>query len=249
MKRSLYMTGLALAGMCSTATGITLNDAVYSATGSGVKESVLVENVAFNNSTFTFTVDSAALVGAVEKYDGDSILLAALDSGYISEGTHVDYYTLAWVVTFNSSTNQLTFLPGYIYNGAFKDVGNYTCGTSTIEKAEVVSLTIRGLSKDGGGSVGIRYAFEGQIANSGFANYMNWRNSEAEDFDGIYFEAITNNTEFVSSYYLFDRVTTAAERKELVNAAAEIAPSIPEPTTATLSLLALAGLAARRRRH
>ena len=47
----------------------------------------------------------------------------------------------------------------------------------------------------------------------------------------------------VTSAYVFDHVMTSAEAKALGASMA-----IPEPTTATLSLLALAGLAARRRR-
>ena len=36
---------------------------------------------------------------------------------------------------------------------------------------------------------------------------------------------------------------------EMANPPAALSPNVPEPTTATLSLLALAGLAARRRRR
>ena len=54
----------------------------------------------------------------------------------------------------------------------------------------------------------------------------------------------------VSSSYYFNTYMggSEADMKALSNAAAVAAP-IPEPATATLSLLALAGLAARRRRH
>ncbi len=54
----------------------------------------------------------------------------------------------------------------------------------------------------------------------------------------------------VSSSYYFNTYMggSEADMKVLSNAAAVAAP-IPEPATATLSLLALAGLAARRRRH
>ncbi len=62
-------------------------------------------------------------------------------------------------------------------------------------------------------------------------------------------DALTFGDSVASSYY-FDSYMggNEADMKALANAAATAAP-IPEPTTATLSLLALAGLAARRRRR
>lgn len=54
---------------------------------------------------------------------------------------------------------------------------------------------------------------------------------------------ITVNADYVDSYTVYSEYLTLAQAKEL--SAARV---IPEPTTATLSLLALAGLAARRRR-
>ena len=53
--------------------------------------------------------------------------------------------------------------------------------------------------------------------------------------------------DMVATSYYFDTPVSEADSKTLVQLAATTAP-IPEPTTATLSLLALAGLAARRRR-
>ncbi len=49
------------------------------------------------------------------------------------------------------------------------------------------------------------------------------------------------NSDLATSCYLFDSAVTVADAIELNKA-------VPEPATATLSLLALAGLAARRRR-
>lgn len=53
--------------------------------------------------------------------------------------------------------------------------------------------------------------------------------------------------DMVTGYYYSNNVLSEAESKEVSKLAA--IASIPEPTTATLSLLALAGLAARRRRR
>lgn len=54
------------------------------------------------------------------------------------------------------------------------------------------------------------------------------------------------NTSYVDSVYLFDSVVTQANAFALNTAA--LASAVPEPTTTTLGLLALAGLAAHRRR-
>jgi len=53
----------------------------------------------------------------------------------------------------------------------------------------------------------------------------------------------------VTGYYYSNNVLSEADAKEASKLAAIASISVPEPTTATLSLLALAGLAARRRRR
>ncbi len=69
---------------------------------------------------------------------------------------------------------------------------------------------------------------------------------------GLSFSTIAFDSALVTEGYVFNQVVTTAEAKALGLAAAAAtlapAPSVPEPTTATLSLLALTGLAARRRR-
>jgi Leucine-rich repeat (LRR) protein len=61
------------------------------------------------------------------------------------------------------------------------------------------------------------------------------------------YNTVVFNSDIVTKGYVFNQVVTAAEAKALGTAAAKAA-LVPEPTTATLSLLALCGLAARRRR-
>ncbi len=227
--------------------GLSLDDASYTGIYPSLTESISILDVQFASATYIFTLDGAALAAAADKYDGQTLLMSGMSSGYESGGTHIAYYTMAWAIEFDAGT--LRFLPGYINNGSFKSVGNSGYSAASIEKAEVVCLTIRGLTKDGGGSVGVRYAFEGQIGNNGFMNYLNWRNSTEEDFAPIAIESLTLNTEFVSSYYLFDEVVTSTDRKALVAAAATEAPKlVPEPSTVSLSLLALVGLLMRQRR-
>ncbi|MBR5876167.1 MAG: hypothetical protein IKZ10_04955 [Akkermansia sp.] len=63
-------------------------------------------------------------------------------------------------------------------------------------------------------------------------------------YDVDFVEQITGiNGEFVDSMVFVDSAMTSAQREQLMT------NGLPEPTTATLSLMALAGLAARRRRR
>ncbi|MBQ8517386.1 MAG: PEP-CTERM sorting domain-containing protein [Akkermansia sp.] len=79
---------------------------------------------------------------------------------------------------------------------------------------------------------------------------------EWADFDmsgiTLSFSSVDFDTESVTSAYVFTPELTLTEEETLLLAEeagrAELGLAVPEPTTATLSLLALAGLAARRRR-
>lgn len=57
---------------------------------------------------------------------------------------------------------------------------------------------------------------------------------------------IRYTTTYLDALTIYDGYATADQAWELNKG---VLPTIPEPATATLSLLALAGLAARRRRH
>ena len=109
-----------------------------------------------------------------------------------------------------------------------------TTGTSNVEK---MVLTLTYASGAAGGSTymtvvlndGTTHEYSGQIGTGFKFTYS--------DVLGV-----SANADLVDSVYLFGSVLTASEVQS-------IHQSIPEPATATLSLLALAGLAARRRRN
>lgn len=61
-------------------------------------------------------------------------------------------------------------------------------------------------------------------------------------------QGIVLSTDYVDSFYVFDGSIDSSPLATVAGKAAAFA-AVPEPTTATLSLLALAGLAARRRRR
>lgn len=246
MKQILIIC-LALVGVSRLSNGMTIDDAAYTGIYPSLSEPGEILDVKFASATYIFTLDAVALAEAADKYNGQTLLMSGMSSGYESGDQHMSYYTMAWAIEFDADT--LRFLPGYISSGSFKSVGNTGYSVSAIAESEVVCLTIRGLTKDGGGSVGVRYAFEAQIANNGFMNYLNWRNNTEEDFAPIAIESLTVNPEFVSSYYLFDDVVTSADRKTLVAEATAVAPKlVPEPSAAALSLATLIGLLVHRRR-
>ncbi len=83
---------------------------------------------------------------------------------------------------------------------------------------------------------------EGNVLQSLGGNYNTSLRGTGLSYDSIVFDGI------VTDGYVFNQVVTADEAKALGKAAATAA-LVPEPTTATPSLLALAGLAARRRRR
>ncbi len=72
-----------------------------------------------------------------------------------------------------------------------------------------------------------------------------WQSTGLASENNATFDAITIDTRFVSAIMVKPEILAQAE---LGNAANYLQTMVPEPATATLSLLALAGLAARRRR-
>lgn len=79
-----------------------------------------------------------------------------------------------------------------------------------------------------------------------------WSDPETANGVTLSFGSVDFDTESVTSAYVFTPELTLTEDETLLLAQeagrAELGLAVPEPTTATLSLLALAGLAARRRR-
>ena len=135
--------------------------------------------------------------------------------------------------------------------------------TLMAHNAELAKYTL--INFDGGSDIGLQtnYGSHNHDGNNDTPNVINtsglwgcWNGGSAYSFgsnDG--FENATfwegGVTAAVTLTYVFSQVVTAEEAKSLGKAAAMAALSsvaVPEPTTATLSLLALVGLAARRRR-
>ncbi|MCI6981999.1 MAG: LamG domain-containing protein [Akkermansia muciniphila] len=76
---------------------------------------------------------------------------------------------------------------------------------------------------------------------SGATNWVTGNNGKFNFQFGYYAVSSNNSTFDVDNVLIYNKALTATEVKALIE--------VPEPTTATLSLLALVGLAARRRRR
>lgn len=239
----------AILGICQTASALTLDDAIYSGSGGDVKEIVTFNEIPFADASLTFTVDAAALTAAADKYNGQSVVLGYATAEIVALDPVQPYYTFAFFASYDDNDSvrfNVTYAKGDTPS-APTDGGN-VFPVDTISAQDSLAFTLYGLLPV---SIRLEYKWNGAVLpNSTFSSYLcGWKNVTAEDFDGIVFSSLHLNTEFVNSYYIFDQAATDAEANKITLAAADAAPPIiPEPATATLSLLALAALAARRRR-
>jgi len=256
MKKTLFIGVLAL--LVSNVQALSLSDALYAGVGNEVAEDVSLTTdgtVAFNSTTAIFTVDTSALVNSYK--EGEYIELAYIsdEGGYVfgfggmCEDDSIEIWGLG-----NKNPGENTV---YIYATPI------TLAMSQISSSDYLTLTLRGLAEDGGGTAYGRYAYDVHLAgsNSRFTGYRHWTSisggpkREELEAKGYEWDDLWLNTDIVGAYHVFGQALTAssADLKALESAAGTAylaaTPAIPEPTTATLSLLALAGLAARRRRR
>lgn len=252
MKKTLFIGALGL--MLNNVQALSLDDALYAGVGDDVTEDVsLVTDgtVEFNSTTAIFTIDTAAL-GAAYK-EGEYVELAYMsdDGGYVFgfgamfENDYIEIWGLG-----NKNPGENTV---YVYAKPIN------LAVNQILSSDYLTLTLRGLAEDGGGPAYGRYAYDVQLAgdNSRYIGYRHWTSvsggpkREEMEAMGYEWDDLWLNTDVVGAYHVFGEALTmgSADLKALEAAAGEAyLAAIPEPTSATLSLLALAGLAARRRR-
>lgn len=133
-------------------------------------------------------------------------------------------------------------------NWEFKNEMGFPIGTSSsIEDTEhpfSATYVLQYKSEGNNDSFSLSYLTKNSNNEDTLANLVIWKNA-SYDFSGISYASFNIAdaiTEHVSDITVWEGVVEASD---LV---AVDTPAVPEPTTATLSLLALAGLAARRRR-
>ncbi len=254
MKKT-FITLLALTGAASAATLTELATmdelaALSGDTGTSVKSVVTLNDV----TTYEFTG-----AGSILKIDDEDIM------SYITGGT--GYLTIAaWIKPDSTSVNSIFSVGGQndgfkfaLYNGGLqattKGVLDTNVGTSSLgydsiptDSWTLVALTIN--LSESGDSRFYMGTVDGKFATRQLGG---WNDLTA---DGSYMAIGSGNTADVRDGYegmiagltLFssDGLVNNSDIAAKMSAAPVL---VPEPTTATLSLLALAGLAARRRRR
>lgn len=173
--------------------------------------------------------------------EGEKSACATLDD--IATMTTIDQATL--FVTHTYAAGPSDQLANDTDRDYASDSGNYMTDTTYT----TFYLTVIG--KDANGK-DVVYNFMAQNDDtSSVSNTIEWLGREEGKilggscwYDVDFVEQITGiNTNFIDSMVFVDSAMPSAQREALMN------NGLPEPTTATLSLMALAGLAARRRRR
>lgn len=265
MKKTLIaLLAVASCAMGET-TAVTLGDAIAA-----------IPNVTDQNSSVDISSDATAYTGVTltMSLKSDAFMAALLDSG-VNKNTYAlataQIGTSLYIgpaIRYNSSNNTLSSAyavysnnasgsaangmegmsvgygpswtkDGEVFNKAFSQEAvdswgyNTTTKTSNVEK---MVLTLTYASAASGGST-----YMTVVLNDGTTLEYSGQTSSSFKFTYTDVLGVSANDDLVNSVYLFGSVLDAS-------AVQSIHQSIPEPTTATLSLLALAGLAARRRR-
>ena len=220
----------------------------YTETGAKIDINSLSNEYKHNNTTATtknltlvFNVDISDILANHSTYESKPVLVNLTDS--ISHtyniGLSIGYY--------DSSSNSIE---AYQYNGkAQTSSGKYikvpsdadyytislTCYETIInEKTRIYwAPTLYAWSKQN----------DGTLKEEKYTPSSNW--SIGQSMNDI---TLNFNTDLVDSVYVYNSVLTGEDLFKAAETAVKNSLNVPEPTTATLSLLALAGLAARRRR-
>lgn len=176
-----------------------------------------------------------------------------------------DYTISLWLTTAQLSTDKVLFIysgstasndygyNGYTWNAESKTItvgrGNYTAGNHSIsyqDRQDSNALTI----SDTDELVNLTFAVSG---SNGSQVVTIWQNGEEIQTLSSYNGNMNNGNEKTKMILSFDTNTTYGDiaiTNEKLTTAEQIASLavVPEPTTATLSMLALGALALRRRR-
>ena len=278
MKKTLItLMALASCAMGETTT-VTLKDAVYTGAGSSLTSSVDLSSLDAKGSfTLTYTVDVKALfsnttfmIGA-DFYSTEKttfVSLSGVDTGNGNAsrtiGTAIGtssktidgkvlvsangIYQTAAAAGAGVNYTGTTYYGGSTFWNAGNNITEDQISRSTEYLKSLQSITVTQSHTDRTGTIMYLTLIEAdgttrELFMSENNTSLKWSNGSSTFGD---WTTLKINTDVVSSVYLFEGTVDAATARTL-NEAANLA--IPEPATATLSLLALAGLAARRRRH
>ncbi|MBR5876753.1 MAG: PEP-CTERM sorting domain-containing protein [Akkermansia sp.] len=268
-------TIIALMALGTCAMGATtLSDAVYSAVGNNVNEETAITGSGSFTVTYTLDVtalDKLKLTGATldefKNYSLISVSGAGTDKhvgsalGYSSvriddNGNIVQSGGTAYVKAWGIFQQAIVATDNGIHSGNYYGGNNLiTANPVTLEGmtaaddlSKLNSISVTQVHTDGTSSaIYTTLIWEDNTVNTFTATNtsLKWSSNNTGVFGA--WDYLGVNTELVNSVYLFSDTVNADTAWSLNTAAA--AALVPEPTTATLSLLALAGLAIRRRRR
>lgn len=270
MKKTI-ITLLALAGAAMGAEP-SLENAVYSSVGQ-VNETTTLSGQGSSSFTLTYTLnvrslDNIKLTGATTAEFKNYSLVSLSGGAGIHVGTALGYSSIMLDDAGNKvNENGTRYVRAW---GVFQDAvaattggthsGSYYGGNNLIEAGTNDATTFEEMAQaDDLSSIANIVVtqvhtntskselFTTLFYTDGTTKQFEASNTDLKWSDGFgNWSSLGVNTDLVSSVYLFSGVVTKEDAQTL-NALA--AAAVPEPTTATLSLLALAGLAARRRRR
>ncbi len=254
MKKLFTILSLLLATSCLASAELTkladVND-LMNGTGGWLEAKGVAKDLTMTGTVYTFTGGCIRAIGGTET-DATTAITTKLNS-------KTGYLTIAAWVNPTSTSEEAIFSYGGQDNGfkfGLKD-GKLQLTTKSVKDWNVETAVV---SINSWTLVAVSYALDGSSQSSFFvgtndavtASCGNYNaaspttfgigtgnsNGNRDPFDG----SIANLTLFWS-----ESAATSAEINSLMGSAPTL-KAIPEPATATLSLLALAGLAARRRR-
>ena len=227
-------TIIALLALGTCAMGVTLEDA---------------DRLGYGGSTFTTTDGNFTVALTLDVTELRSILEQGQN---VSWGTDIVCYdvngTKTGVTVNGGSASGKINTSGLYARWGTNTNWNSTCWTGSTDLASIAWDTVA--------DAGLVYSFDG---NSGTTVAFTLLDAEGTAIVDTYATAggLKSNQAGASSIsfddsvigvYYFNGGVSEADAKSLAKSAAVMTGTVPEPTTATLSLLALAGLAARRRR-
>ena len=250
MKKTL----IALFAMAGAAFATTLEDAVATFSGETLTSTVSVSNWTASEMSVAVTLDVAAV---------KELLTTTWIAGTADVHTIVNMQG-----TWNSAPEGPTYTVGVNFNGSStaRYASPYLQGNAPNDKS-ITNLAANGLSEslkfadstnwddiagmalvlthNGGSTIATYWAVthaDGTCDTyAGSNSGLKWGNSTAFTPNGTLTGIDTN---LATAVNVFDSAVSQADSLKIAQQLA-----VPEPATATLSLLALAGLAARRRRH
>ena len=237
MKKTL----ITLMAMASCAMGLTLEDAVATSNGSAI-----TLNEPTSAITAVVVVDIAKLQAvmakdaALAKYtiiNFDSSADIGIQTNYSSYDHDGDPNTPALI---NTSGLYGCWNSGNAYKF---DMNDGFEGASFWEGGAAAAITLTYKYNAGTSGTFTLLDAQGNVLQSVGGDYNTTLRGS-----GLSFSTVAFDEEIVTNAYVFNQVVATAEDAKALGVAAATATLIPEPATATLSLLALCGLAARRRR-